>query len=501
MNTNMNTNMNSMKMNTNNNMNNSFGGQSSYGNVSQTNSAPPSSYNRPPVSHANYGGVSNEPLISSIKSLAMYQTRWTIKARVLSKGPIRTWDKGTSQGKLFSVDVQDQDGCVKMTFFNEEVDKFHQLLAVDKAYFFSNGQPKQINPRYARPGQELEISMGRDSDVRFCSDDQCLIPKMTYEFVPIEQLSSFDANSVVDVIGVVSSLSDVANFTSSRTGQNLNKRTVTLVDQSRSTIELALWGETALNFKGENRQVLALKAARLTEFNGRSLSTGQGTHMEIMPDVPEAHTLQMWYNSIGQDQPVVSLTSSVVGGGFSRSDQFMALGHIKEANLGMGIKPDYLASRGLLTQIKHDVTWNYPSCPGCRKKLLRDDMANRWTCGQCKENNNQETYYDTPQYRYILTMQFNDFSGSAWISTFDEEAVKIMGVDASTLFNLKEGDPAAFERAFQDANFKEYNLKLRCKAEMWQEETRNKINLTLCSPVNWSKECAIVLADIKAYQL
>jgi replication factor A1 len=43
-----------------------------------------------------------------IKSLNPYQNRWTIKARLLSKGDIKTWRNNKGEGKLFSVVFGDE---------------------------------------------------------------------------------------------------------------------------------------------------------------------------------------------------------------------------------------------------------------------------------------------------------------------------------------------------------------------------------------------------------
>ena len=42
------------------------------------------------------------------------QNKWTIKARVTSKGDIRTWNKSTGSGKLFSFDLMDDSGEIRV---------------------------------------------------------------------------------------------------------------------------------------------------------------------------------------------------------------------------------------------------------------------------------------------------------------------------------------------------------------------------------------------------
>ena len=58
--------------------------------------------------------------------------RWTIRARVTSKGSIRTWSNSRGEGKLFSVTLVDETSEIKATMFKEQVDKFHDILEVNK---------------------------------------------------------------------------------------------------------------------------------------------------------------------------------------------------------------------------------------------------------------------------------------------------------------------------------------------------------------------------------
>jgi len=66
------------------------------------------------------------------------------------------------------------------------------------------------------------------------------------------------------VIAVVKSVGDLQSFTARSSGKDVQKREVTLVDTSNASIQLTLWGETAVNFEQHQHPVILLQSARVT---------------------------------------------------------------------------------------------------------------------------------------------------------------------------------------------------------------------------------------------
>lgn len=84
-----------------------------------------------------YGGqgpvVKNEAAIRivPIDALNPYMGKWTIKARVTSKGDMRRYHNARGEGKVFSFDLLDaQGGEIRVTGFNKEVDMFYDKIQV-----------------------------------------------------------------------------------------------------------------------------------------------------------------------------------------------------------------------------------------------------------------------------------------------------------------------------------------------------------------------------------
>ena len=76
-------------------------------------------------------------------------SRWTIKVRVTKKMDIRTWSNARGEGKLFCVHLIDESGEIKATAFNEQCDKFYDMLEENKVYYISQAQLKTANKQYS----------------------------------------------------------------------------------------------------------------------------------------------------------------------------------------------------------------------------------------------------------------------------------------------------------------------------------------------------------------
>ena len=101
------------------------------------------------------------------------------------------------------------------------------------------------------------------------------------------------------------------------------------------------------------------------------------------------------------------------------------------------------------------------------------------------------------QRRYIVSCTFIDDSGQAWVSAFNESALELFGkVDADQLAVYKEevdGEDGKFESYMKQFNFQRYVLKLRAKADTWNEQTRVKVSIADVKPCDYKAESAALV--------
>lgn len=57
-----------------------------------------------------------------------FQSRWKVKVKVLIKRSIYFWQNEKGSGKLFSMDIADEKAQIRVTAFNDEVDKFFDKI-------------------------------------------------------------------------------------------------------------------------------------------------------------------------------------------------------------------------------------------------------------------------------------------------------------------------------------------------------------------------------------
>ena len=65
-----------------------------------------------------------------INLLNSYQNKWAICGRVSQKMPIKTYNNPKGEGKVFNFILCDSTCDVKVTAFNELVDKFYDVIQV-----------------------------------------------------------------------------------------------------------------------------------------------------------------------------------------------------------------------------------------------------------------------------------------------------------------------------------------------------------------------------------
>lgn len=426
-----------------------------------------------PSNNQGYGQQpeKSEVVTHPIISLTPYQNKWTIKVRVTNKSDIRTWSNAKGEGKLFSMNLMDESGEIRATAFTAECDKFYHMIEPNQLYYISSASLKTANKQYSNVKNDYEMTFTSSTTVVPCHEESSTIPKISYDFVAINEITNLDKDTLIDVIGVAKSASEVSTITSKTTNKELRKREVHLVDSSSTEIHLTLWGKAAEDFDAGSQPIVALKGAKISDFGGRTLSTVSSTVMQINPDFPEAHKLRGWYDNTGTSAAVTSISGVRGAGGGGGSNALKTFAEVKLENLGSGEKPDYYSVKAMIAMINKDRAL-YMACPSsdCNKKVI-DQNNGMFRCEKCQRDSQDF------KWRMMLSINITDATEQQWVTCFQETAEILLGRSSDELGALKESDNAEFQKIFEEATFKSYIFKLRVKMEMYNDENRLKTNV------------------------
>lgn len=445
--------------------NTTIGGSGFYGTKQED--TKPVAIKKPNQPTRGAGPSNGHHTIYPIEGLSSFAHKWTIKARVSYKSAIKTWHKNNSEGKLFSVNLLDESGEIKATAFNDQVDQFYDVLQEGQVYYISTPCRAQFaKKQFTNLPHDYELSFERDTLIEL-AEDQNAVPQVRFNFCGIQALNNVAKDTVVDVIGVLKEASEVATITSKTTQKDYSKRELTIVDDSRFSIRVTIWGETATSFDPTIESVIGFKGVKVSDFGGRSLSLLSSGSMIVDPDIPEAHQLKGWYDASGRMESFSTHDNiASMGAATGRKTEDKNIFQVKEMTPNSEDEAFYFNLKATIVYIKQE-NFCYPAClnDNCNKKVIQEDQG--WRCENCNVT------HDKPQYRYIMSANVDDHTGQLWLTCFDEVARVIMGgKSADEMMALKETDEAKAAAEFEAANCAKYNFRCRGKMDTYGEQSR-----------------------------
>jgi replication factor A1 len=448
-----------------------IGGGQFYGNGG-ANAGGAADWGKPEPQKARQEFSERHGVIHPIESLSPYSNKWTIRARVTSKSPVRTWHNEKGEGRLFSVNLLDESGEIKAAAFGgagEVFDHWYELLQENGVYYITSPcMVKLANKKFNTLNHDYELAFDKDTRVEK-ANDMGSVPQIRYNFVNIQALQEVDKDTTIDCIGVVKEIGEVGEFTAKSTNKPYSKREITLVDDTRHQVRLTIWGAGAQNFEHPLESVIAFKGVKVSDFGGRSLSLLASGSMQVDPDLDEAHKLKGWYDAQGRTEDYATHSAAAIGqnAGAGRDTKFKYCAELTDDMVGFGSEGEYFNLKATVMYIKQG-TMYYAACQTerCNRKVT-DHEPNEWKCENCNK------VWPRPLYRYILQLCVADHTGQKWISAFDESSKVIMGVSADELAQVKEdGDENKSTKMIEDATCKTWNFRCRAKMDNYNDEQR-----------------------------
>ncbi|KEH32027.1 putative replication factor A protein [Medicago truncatula] len=441
--------------------------------------------------------------VRPLVSLNPYMGGWTIKVSVTSKGTMRTYKNARGEGCVFNVELTDEDGTqIQATMFNDAARKFYDKFAMGKVYYISKGSLKVANKNFKTVVNDYEMTLNENSEVEEVANEAAFVPETKFNFVPIDQLGPYvNKSELVDLVGVVKNVSSTMSIRRKSNNETVPKRDITIADETKKTVVVSLWGDLATNIGQElldmadKSPVVAIKSLKVGDFQGISLSAISRSLVLVNPEVPEAQKLRCWYDSEGKDAAMAAISSGSISSSNSGSRSVYSdrvpLSYIT-SNLSLGAeKPAFFSIRGNISFIKADQAMWYRACKTCNKKVTEDMDAGYW-CESCQKNDAECNF------RYIMVAKVSDASGEAFVSTFNEEAEKIIGCPAEELDNLKsqDGEENPYDMKLKKATWIPHLLRVSVSQNEYNGEKRQRITARAVVPIDFAAESKFLLEDI-----
>lgn len=302
------------------------------------------------------------------------------------------------------------------------------------------------------------------------AEDQENKPQLRFNFTKIGDLNSVEKDTTIDTLGVLKEVGEVSTITSKNTNKDFSKRELLLADDSQTSVRLTIWGNQAQSFDVPLESILAFKGVKVSDFGGRSLSLLSSGSMTVDPDIDDAHKLRGWFDAVGQNAQF-STHQSLSSGGGGRQDTTKLISQILEEESYLEGAPTYFTIKASVTYVRNTSTVAYPACskPNCNKKVI-EESSNDWWCESCQAR------FPAPQYRYILSINVSDHTGSLWLSCFDDSGQIIVGMPANDLIAIQDQDNQNETKHFLDvlnnATCKTFNFRVRAKMETYQDQPK-----------------------------
>jgi len=442
--------------------------------------------------------------IMSIASLNPYMGNWCVKAKLSLKGDVRTFRNAKGEGKVMTIELVDEAGtAIQATMWKDAIDSYDSILEVGKVFYVAKGTLRPANKQYSNCSNDYEMSLDGRCEIEVCTDSVDMSKMQRgYELVKIDSLAmKIGGRGSVDVLAVVQTVGELGAVRRKSDNEEIQRRDVTLVDDTGKSISLTLWNALAVE-QGEQlsqmtNPIIAVRGLRVTDYNGVSLSTVARSELFIEPTT--ADIVDKVVELRNKFDPAMECVAAGAGLATARGPGGKG-GPMDRLSL-LQMQPDLLepatanAKMAVVNAttclIKADQPMYYAACPeeGNNKKVTEEN--GKWFCEATQKT------YDTCRRRYIMRVKVQDSSGAGWVNVFHDQAVHMLGMEAEDMHKLRSDDPPAYERAVKRAQFNDWSLKLKSKTEEYNGESRRRLTVVHCGKPDYAVEAKHLLSLIQ----
>ncbi|KAJ2840042.1 Replication factor A protein 1 [Coemansia sp. 'formosensis'] len=330
------------------------------------------------------------------------------------------------------------------------VGKFFALLEVGKMYEISGAKTRTHT-------KQLELVFDKDTTVKEYVD-LVDVPQEEFSFTQIALLLKCQVEHIVDILSALKEVWNCTQITTIVDQQKTTKRDLLLVDMSDYKVRITLWGDMAKNFSASVGSILAFKGAKVKSYGGCTLSASESRLMVVNPNIPAAHSLRAWYDSVGCDMEFHSF-SNTVSDGDSTGESGPELLTVAEANslvadVNGTIKYFHIKADIVDIDIEH-LTCPFGPVKDCACMSTNCPQYAKYCCKDCRQSTRKSKHcYD------FCVIVGNDIDTiQLWCS--DKISESLLGTMANDMVKLQQTDKVAFALKIAAAKNKSYIFKFK----------------------------------------
>jgi replication factor A1 len=324
-----------------------------------------------------------------------------VEGKVAQIFPVNTFDRDGKEGRVQNIIIADESAQIRLTFWNEDVDKIKDLKVDDVI---------SVMHVYAKEGYRggVEIHMGRNAEITI-NPKGSKLKKLKVSAAPVsapEPIGKKELADItvemrdVDVEGKVVRVFPVNTF--DRDGKEGRVQNIIIADET-AQVRLTFWNEDVDKIKDLNEgDVIVVTHAYAKEGfrGGVEVHVGRRAEIEINPKGSRLEQLELTELS---SQPKTQPAGRVL------------IGDIDDSSEGKSVEVC-----GIVVGISQKSPI-YPACPSCRKKV--EEEEGRFTCAVCGD-------VKEPEYRMLYKITVDDGSGSIRTTLFGEAGESLLQMTA-----------------------------------------------------------------------
>ncbi|XP_077228503.1 replication factor A protein 1-like [Tasmannia lanceolata] len=358
------------------------------------------------------------------------QTNWNIKCRVKHIYDIYNFDNPRSKGHFVKIVLTDErEEEILLLLFDENIERYRGVFSEGGGYYINNVVVNPNTQYCPITNHQYHLRPMRFTIVlRFDGD---MMP-ISWKFPSLKSLCQ-TTSSTTDLCDILGILVSVSNIQTIKTNNNFTfKKELVLLDDTNHPVLLTLWALKAHSVVEDIvhlpifHTVLMVKAVKVVQYQGGSLSSTRYTTITVNPINVGAERLLAWLEGNASDRsllmriqsscspsnvasvlPLAKRVNIIEFYQHLQRDALMptyyritaTLAQIRIGQLHC-YNPTYYRITATLAQIRIGQLHCYNACATCKHKIVPSDNTNKCTfCGYA---------YDPPILSYTIKAEVVD---------------------------------------------------------------------------------------------